>query len=474
MVILIDAPGCLQQANYFGMSQTPTEKSTRKATGKLLIKIYFGIFLVLILLWGIILGVHLLDLYRLAKSLNDDPSQIQAQNIGPTINEAAHDVNAIYSQIKPLFPFLNAIQGLPLTGEYLGQVEPLLTYADGLASAGKEIALGLEPLLEEKSSSQIDLTLPEHASQVLLSSQAHFMTAAQSIEQASKVRNRINPDLMPHSVRLLFLKIDGKFDSLVAGGQFLQEAPSLLGVNQAQNYLVLAQNRDELRATGGFISGIGLLTFQNGKILQFTLGDSYVIDDFSKPYPTPPGALNRFMLADYWVTRDANWSPDFPTTAKEAQALYTLSTGVETQGVIAFNQLAIQKVLEVIGPVQVPETDEPVTAENVENYMRQAWAPAPEEGLSQEWWLHRKDFMPQLGNVILEKVLASDDQDQLLRLAKTILDLLDQGQLLVYFNDPIAQAALDEGGWDGGLHPGNDDYLYLVDSNVGFNKVDSV
>ena len=52
--------------------------------------------------------------------------------------------------------------------------------------------------------------------------------------------------------------------------------------------------------------------------------------------------------------------------------------------------------------------------------------------------------------------------------------MLNQGQLLIYFNNPAGQAALEEGGLDGGVHPGTSDYLYLVDSNVGFNKVDSV
>jgi hypothetical protein len=62
----------------------------------------------------------------------------------------------------------------------------------------------------------------------------------------------------------------------------------------------------------------------------------------------------------------------------------------------------------------------------------------------------------------------------LLDLGRTIIELLDQGQLLVFFNDPTTQAALQAGGWDGALYPGSGDYLYLVDSNVGFNKVDSV
>jgi hypothetical protein len=82
--------------------------------------------------------------------------------------------------------------------------------------------------------------------------------------------------------------------------------------------------------------------------------------------------------------------------------------------------------------------------------------------------------MQLLGNGILEKVLKSGNQEQLSSLGKTIIDLLDRGQLLVYLDEPDAQAALVAGGWDGSVNPGSSDYLYLVDSNVGFNKVDSI
>ena len=456
------------------MSHSSKQKPTIKSIGKLLLKIYLGIFLVLILVWGVNLGWHVVNLYGLAKKLQADPTQIQAGTIVPLIEEAARDIGAIHGQLRPLFPIFNALQGLPGVGAYFGQFEPLLTYSNGLAQAGKEIALGLEPLLEETTNGQTALSLPERTSQILAFGQVHFVISADAINQVSQVRSRIRPELLPGTVRPLYLKLDGKYNLLVAGVQFLQAAPQLLGVGEPQSYLVLAQNRDELRATGGFISGIGVVSIQGGKILKFDLGDSYQIDDFSKAYPAPPEPLHRFMLADYWVTRDANWSPDFPTASQDIQALYSLSTGVQTQGVIAFTQLVVQKILEAIGPVQVPGTDEPVTAGNVENYIRQAWAPAPEEGLSQDWWLHRKDFMQQLGNVILDKALKSDNQEQLLNLTRTIIDLLDQSQLLVYFNDASAQLALEMSGWDGALHPGSRDYLYLVDSNVGFNKVDSV
>jgi hypothetical protein len=473
-VLLIGLARISPKSNLDDGSETANQSQTKRFFGGRLVKIILGVILVMILAWGIHLGWHTVHLLRLARDLQENLTQIEPDTIVPLIEDAAVDIGAIHQDLKPLFPIFNISQGIPRAGPYLGQIEPLVRYADGLTQAGKEIALGFAPLLEESPAGQASLSIPERVSQVVQSGQARFVRAAKSIDQASQVRSRIIPELLPTSVRPMYLKLDEKFSLLMAGVQALQAAPQLLGVGQPQSYLVLAQNRDELRATGGFISGIGLFTVQGGKILRFDLGDSYQIDDFSKPYPKPPEPLKRFMLADYWVTRDANWSPDFPTSSQEAQTLYTLSTGVQTQGVIAFNQLMVQKILEVIGPVQVPGTDEPVTSENVENYMRQAWAPAPEEGLSQEWWLHRKDFMKQLGSVILDKTLNSGDREQLLKLARTMVDLLDQGQLLLYFNDHRAQGALEAGGWDGALHPGRGDYLYLVDSNVGFNKVDSV
>ena len=434
-------------------------------------KVCLGILLLLFVVWGVHLGWHVVHLYGIANNLKSNLSQFQVQDIAPLVKDAADDMDAVQADLRPLFPVFNALQGLPVIGKYMDQLDPLLTYADDLAQAGEAIVAGLEPLLENQTAS---LSLPERAVQVLKAGQEYFTAAARSLDQAKSVRPSIRAELLPGSMRSIFTMLDEKFNLLVAGNELLQAAPTFLGSDQPQNYLVLAQNRDELRATGGFISGIGLVTLKAGTLESFSLGDSYAIDDYTKAYPAPPAALKRFMLADYWVARDANWSPDFPTSAQQAQALYTLSTGIETQGVIAFNQLAVRKVLEVTGPVQVPGTDTPISADNVEEYMRQAWTPEPAQGLSPEWWLHRKDFMMQLGNVIIEKVLEAGDGPQLLNLAKSTLSMLEQGQLLLYFNDQTAQDALEQAGWDKAIHESAGDYLYLVDSNVGFNKVDSV
>jgi len=50
-------------------------------------------------------------------------------------------------------------------------------------------------------------------------------------------------------------------------------------------------------------------------IVELVMQDSYAIDRLSEAYPYPPQPLYQYMAADYWVLRDAGWSPDFPTTA---------------------------------------------------------------------------------------------------------------------------------------------------------------
>ncbi len=54
--------------------------------------------------------------------------------------------------------------------------------------------------------------------------------------------------------------------------------------NGPRTYLLLAQNNDELRGTGGFISGAGHVTPDRGKLADLTFADSYAVDNFEQPH----------------------------------------------------------------------------------------------------------------------------------------------------------------------------------------------
>jgi hypothetical protein len=264
--------------------------------------------------------------------------------------------------------------------------------------------------------------------------------------------------------RYLPLLLDG-----VTGGLL---APELLGAEGPRRYLILIQNEDELRGTGGFISGVGEAIVDNGQLQTLQFEDSYAVDDFSQPYPEPPWPLRDTMLADLWVFRDSNWSPDFPTSAEKAIELYTISRQVEIDGVIALDQEAIRLLVGVIGPLRVNGTAEPVDGGNVIRLARQAWVPLG--GSDSEWWKQRKDFMGGVVDAAVRRAEAGMDRRSLLELARAARQALQQRHLLIYLRQPDVAESLAEAGWDGRLRQVDGDYLMVVDTNVGFNKVNGL
>jgi len=456
------------------------EKIRDQSPFQLSIKILGFLLIVALVAWIGDLAWHAISL-RLSLQALSSMSQSGIENVSMEqlnglLAKTDLDLTAIDRDVSPLFPVFRACSGIPFVGKYAGQIEPGLQYATGLVKAGSLIFQGLQPILDaidQKEDKDIMSTLV----QTLQSSRLGMQQAAVDIDSAAHARIRLDPTLLPENLKSKFLKLDTNFELLQGGVAFLQILPGILGADRTKTYLVVAQNSDELRATGGFITAIGLLDLANGKVTRFDIQDSYKADDLSKNYPVPPDPLRRFMQADIWLPRDANWSPDFPTSARKVQELYQISTNIKTDGVIAFDQTAVSSLLEVFGQVNVPGFSEPVNAGNVQNYMQEAWAPAPDQGFSQQWWENRKNFIPELGKLLLQKILSSRDKSVLFNLATTSLDDLQSGHVLVYFSDPgahAAQQALATMGLDNAVNPGAGDFLELVDSNIGFNKTDTV
>ncbi len=384
-------------------------------------------------------------------------------------------VEALYWLARPIVLMMRIASVMPVVGPYAEQVEPLLNYTRHLSQAGKLAIPTLDALIEIV---QMDLPTADLIQQIqvaLLNNQGTLRLASRQMEKAKLARNAIDISLLPESVADPIARVDEHFDKAYTFLELLAILPTALGSpGEGRTYLVLAQNKDELRATGGIISGIGWEQIEAGRITNFDIGDSYDVDDFAQPYPSPPAPIKQFMVADYWLPRDANWSPDFPTAARQAQELITLSTGQPSDGVIAFDQEAVRIIVEALGPINATTFPEPIRSDNVEMAMQQAWASSSPENLTQEWLGQRKDFMSHLGTEILEKVLYSSDKDHLIELANKLFDAIKTGHILVYFNNAEIQAALERTGLDHGVHPGEGDFLLLVDSNLGFNKVDAV
>jgi hypothetical protein len=263
-------------------------------------------------------------------------------------------------------------------------------------------------------------------------------------------------------------------------------APALLGEAGPVHYLVLAQNNDELRATGGFVTAIGVVSVERGKIGDLAIQDSYYFDKFTAEHPWPPEPMTRYMGIDQWVTRDGNWSPDFPTAAQDVEDLYHIENSTEIHGVVAFDMSAVGELVRAVGPLYLEEFEDWVDGDNVLDRMREYWGPQIPEGmtlrewaeelgwdeLKTEWWLHRKDFIGLLADSLMTKLQSGGAEGQLVDLAKAVWKAMDEKHILMRFHEPAVQGLLARMGMDGALDaaPGAD-YLLALDTNMGYNKV---
>jgi hypothetical protein len=217
----------------------------------------------------------------------------------------------------------------------------------------------------------------------------------------------------------------------------------------------------------------------NGRITEIKLGDSYAVDNFEQPHPEPPSALREMMGADLWLLRDSNWSPDFPTSALIARALYAQDRGIDTDGAIALDMEAVRLLVEALGPLQMPGTRQQITGENAIAVIKQAWeSPSTTQNTIQQadssnWWEKRKDFMGVLAAAAMAKLQSGDLNP--LALAKALYEMLDGRHLQIAVDDPTTASLLTERRWDGALQPpSGGDFLAVVDTNVGFNKANAV
>jgi O-antigen ligase len=396
--------------------------------------------------------------------------------VGQHLAGMHQDLEAIQSRVGPLLPAGRALGWIPRCGGDLAAASDLLKIAVDVSAAGDQTFQALAPALDlvtiSEQGARSTLSVGERLLPVLVAAQPQLRAARQNLAMAREAQSHLAiAGLSPRVVQLLE-RLDRYlpwFETALDGAVL---APGLLGANGPRTYLVLAQNNQELRPTGGFISGVGEIEVEGGRLSSPKFSDSYAVDNLQVPHDLTPPDFQRTLLGQLWFFRDTNWDPDFPTSAQRAMDVYARDRGVQTDGVIALDLTALQLLVDAVGPLQVEGISEPVTGETVLPIIQEQWSePSTESG--QDWWLHRKDFMGQIAATVMDRLTTGQDL-QPVRLAQALKQALDEKHILIYVRDPGAAGLLRQRNWDGAvaLPPAASDALLVVDSNVGFNKAD--
>jgi len=406
------------------------------------------------------LKAQLDDLQAMAEG---NPDQVDPQAAIALVHGLHADVTVLQAGVRPVLWLTPYLGWVPRYGGDIQASPHLLAMGSALMDTADILLDVFSPLLEDAPGDPIQRGL-----QALSDGRPDLRTARAQLGAAAEARARVDTGRLSPRVRGWVDRLDRYLPLAEVAVEAGMIAPGLLGADGPRTYLILAQNNDELRPTGGFITGVGLVRVEGGRIADLSFADSYAVDDFSKPYPEPPRPLWDHMLAELWLLRDSNWSPDFPTAARQAAYFYEYGTGQTTDGVIALNMQALRLLVEALEPLRIPGAVEPVTGDNVMDWIRQARGGAPTEGF-RDWYKHRKDFMEPLV-LALRSRLEKGEVDWP-ALARAVEQGLQEKHILIYVADPEAAALLFRQGWDGAVSSPAGDYLLVVDSNLGFNKV---
>jgi hypothetical protein len=235
-----------------------------------------------------------------------------------------------------------------------------------------------------------------------------------------------------------------------------------VGAEGTRKYLLIGQSADELRATGGFVSAIWLVTFENGELTDVRYHDVVLVDDTERLmlYPPAPPGLETHMNARVWLMRDVSWEPDFPTAAQTAADMYKVGQQQDVDGVVAFNQWTFLSVVEGLGSIASPGGGPNITPRNLLSNL--------EQGTDE----HGRVYTDLTLQGVIERLKRPLSMYTLMRVASAVHGSLESRDLLLFVDDPEVQSVIKGHGWDGAVRQDEADYIYVVDSNVGWSKVD--
>ena len=252
--------------------------------------------------------------------------------------------------------------------------------------------------------------------------------------------------------------------------------PGLLGVSTGeQRYMIIMQNDKELRPTGGFWTNYATFKVSNALLSSdFSSKDMYSVDltldaiDAYYTFGAPPFPYGKYLKVERWYARDANTSPDLPTSVDNFMKSYNLAMRIDPieikpiKGIVTIDTQVIKELLEVTGPATVNGIT--YTSDNVVLELETIASLALKEQQG------RKRVLGDLMERMLVNVFESE-KGLWSQLLERGVDLANRKHITAFSFDAEAQALLEKYNFAGRIiEPVEGDYTYLVSTNLGGDK----
>lgn len=425
-------------------------------------------------------------------SVNNVKDQLKTQNL-PGAKTAFADVQKNLDEVKAEYNKLAYLNSLPIGRNYYQDglhgfaaaeagiragtktVDAIVPYADVLGFSGEGTFTGgtaedrIRLLLEtlEKVSPVIDDITNE-------------------IKVAEKELAYIDPDRYPenfqgYEVKKMLIEAQTGIKMAVDGIAEFRPAIEVLpeiagGGGKRKKYLVIFQNDNELRPSGGFMTAYAVMFIENGKVTPEKSDDIYELDKkFNKNIAIPP-ILGKYLTSEKrFNLRDMNIDPDYKTSMDTFLSHYKEIKGEpqDIDGVIAVDTVVLSELVRILGPIDVPgygtfsaDIDKRCDCPQI-IYVLSEIVDRPTPYIRE----NRKGIIAPMMQAILQKAYSSPKEvwPQLFALAQK---QIEGKHVQMYFMNEEHQKAAEAVNVAGRMNPIEDgsDYFAIVDANLGGAK----
>ncbi len=389
---------------------------------------------------------------------------LEKQNIGSAEDSFIRAYNAYKDGQKQLSGAENSINLILGLFPQKKDAENLLKAASLVSQSGAMLTSAYQDISSLKFNAtgiSSDRPVPE----VFESLDNSLSIVGQNLETAGSLLKTINLSSIPKNQQPNFLELESGVNALKLSLSNTRDMFSIiknLSMGK-QRILMLFENNNELRATGGFMGTFGDIQVSNGVMEKIKISSIYDLDGQLEEKIMPPNPL--LAVNGRWFLRDANWFSDFSFSAKKIIGFYEKEGGETPDTVIAMTPSLIVDMLKITGPVNLPAHGVSLDSDNFIEQTQIATSAdeyrqnTPKQVLA--------DFVP----VFLQKISNLKPQDY-----PAVLEVLQKNlngkQILAYSRNPLLQKKLEEYHWAGQIFGTDRDFLSVVSSNLGGTKTD--
>ena len=431
---------------YLGQNVKPSsyrsEKNRPDSTN--VAKIVGIVVLVLVLLSGIE-GVAL---FCSAKSVKSEASAIMAQ--ASTLKEAVKngDATALSNSVETIRTKTDSINSqvngiawnvasiLPVLGQDVKSVQKLG------ATASTLVEEALVPVANNLSGLKLSDLLQDGTVNVgILENLISALDGATPVIQSSIETINGLPEAHISQLKSILDKVkdplDKANDTLTSVQPLLKVLPQMLGTNgQTRNYLLVAQNNAEIRATGGFPGATGILSVTDGHI---SMGDFQAIgklggDDYAEDQDPKEAAM--FSHENDVTPQIITCNPDFPVSAKHLAHLWNQRMGTMPDGVIALDPVVLQNLLSLVGAVTAPDGEVVDGTNAAQVLLNGTYKKFGNDGTAQD------EYFSAVAGLAFKQVMGNLGDADLDSLMKVLETAAKENRVLAWMQDGDEQAAV--------------------------------